>query len=107
MCSGLVGDEGTDLARPSGCFAPLPGGGHCGHKLNPLCKQCGRIFDLVVALEAARTELAATRDALKRLNDAVSAMPDAGLTSDDPRYDWWFSAALQDAQIEARNRTAG
>jgi hypothetical protein len=34
------------------------------------------------------------REAGERMAAAITSMPDAGLTIDDPRYEWWLSVAI-------------
>jgi hypothetical protein len=49
-----------------------------------------------VEFDHLRRQLAGAVEALRELDAWASRMPDAGLTSDDPRWDWWHERPRPD-----------
>jgi hypothetical protein len=47
-------------------------------------------------LSACREQLRGAVEALRELDAWASRMPDAGFTSDDPRWDWWHERPRPD-----------
>jgi hypothetical protein len=45
-------------------------------------------------LESARAALTTLQERVREAARAMSSMPDAGLTNDDPRYDWFFNVLV-------------
>lgn len=54
--------------------------------LDPRCPECGAELSNVKGWIDALNRVAASRDALAAW---ASRMPDAGFTSEDPRWAWW------------------